>query len=81
MTSKFPKMEDKDEMKVRVLAAADVVAQGNGESRGEALKRMGVSPQCGFASHEAGNLLSHEDMEKKLRLVRQIADEIWPGEP
>lgn len=79
VTSKFPKMEDKDEMKSRVYAAAEIVAQGNGESKEEALKRLGVSPQCGFASHEGGNLLSHEDMEKKLKLVRQIADEIWPG--
>jgi len=80
LTSKFPKIEDKEEMKGRVYEAADMVASGTGESREEALKRLGVSPQCGFASHAKGNLLGHDDMVKKLKLVRQIADEIWPGE-
>lgn len=81
ITSKFPKLEDKEEMKERIHKAATFVAAGSGESKEEALQRLGVSPQCGFASHEEGNLLSYEDMEKKLKLVRQIADEIWPGQP
>ncbi len=50
-------------------------------AREEALGRMGVSPQCGFASHHLGNKLGREDMVKKLKLVREIADSIWPGEP
>ena len=37
-------------MKKRVYEAADFVAQGNNESREEALRRLGVSPQCGFAA-------------------------------
>jgi len=81
VTSKFPKMEDKEEMKKKVYAAAEMVASGNGETRDEALKRLGVSPQCGFASHAKGNLLGQEDMVNKLKLVRAIADDIWPGEP
>ncbi|KAF2087249.1 5-methyltetrahydropteroyltriglutamate-homocysteine methyltransferase [Saccharata proteae CBS 121410] len=81
ITSKFPEMEDKEEMKRRVYEAADTVAKGNGETREQALKRLGVSPQCGFASHSVGNLIDREGMEKKLRLVREIADEVWPGEP
>lgn len=81
ITSKFPEMEDKEEMKKRVYAAADIIAEGNGETREESLKRVGVSPQCGFASHSTGNLVTPEDMANKLKLVRQIADEIWPGEP
>ncbi|KAK3672405.1 hypothetical protein LTR78_007712 [Recurvomyces mirabilis] len=81
ITSKFPKLEDKEEMKERIHKAAEFVAAGSGESKEEALQRLGVSPQCGFASHEEGNLLSYEDMEKKLKLVRQIADEIWPRQP
>lgn len=81
ITSKFPKMEDKEEMKNRIYAAAEVMAQGEFSSKEEALKNCGVSPQCGFASHSEGNLLSHDDMVNKLKLVRQIADEIWPGEP
>ena len=73
VTSKFPQLEDKEEMKRRIYAAADIVAQGSGQSREKALQRMGISPQCGFASHSAGNLLSHEDMVKKLKLVKAIA--------
>ncbi|GAB7347508.1 hypothetical protein MBLNU459_g4410t1 [Dothideomycetes sp. NU459] len=80
ITSKFPKLEDQKEMVERVLKAADFVAEGSGQSREEALQRIGVSPQCGFASHSDGNLLSYEDMKKKLKLVRSIADEIWPGQ-
>ena len=54
---------------------------GSGQSRNDALKQLGVSPQCGFASHEDGNLLGYNDMVNKLKLVRGIADDVWPGEP
>jgi len=81
VTSKFPKLEDKKEMVERVYKAADYVAEGSGQSREEALQRLGVSPQCGFASHSDGNLLGHDDMVKKLKLIRSIADEVWPGQP
>ncbi|KAK3110445.1 hypothetical protein LTR53_015257 [Teratosphaeriaceae sp. CCFEE 6253] len=81
ITSKFPKLEDKEEMKKRIYKAAEFVAAGSGESKEDALQRLGVSPQCGFASHEDGNLLEYEDMVKKLKLVRQIADEVWGGQP
>lgn len=81
ITSKFPELEDKEAMKKRIYQAAETVASGSGESKEEAIKRLGVSPQCGFASHEDGNLLGYEDMIKKLKLVRSIADDIWPGEP
>ena len=81
ITSKFPALEDPSEMIARVHKAADFVAQGSGQSREEALKRLSVSPQCGFASHAEGNALGYEDMRKKLQLVRKIADEVWPGEP
>lgn len=74
-------MEDLEEMKKRVYQAADFVAEGNGEGRGEALRRMGVSPQCGFASHSEGNTIRKQDMIDKLSLVRKLADSIWPGEP
>lgn len=81
VTSKFPQMEDVEEMKGRIFQAAEFVARGSGESREQALQRLGVSPQCGFASHEDGNLLEYGDMVEKLKLVRRIADEVWPGEP
>ena len=81
ITSKFPELENMDEMKKRVYQAADYAAEGANENREDALKRLGVSPQCGFASHSSGNAVTREDMLNKLRLVRNLADEIWPGEP
>ena len=81
VTSKFDDMEDKKEMVDRVYKAADFVAEGSKQSREEALERLSVSPQCGFASHAEGNAITHDGMRKKLQLVRAIADEVWPGQP
>lgn len=81
ITSKFPELEDVQEMKGKVYKAADMIGEGTGESREEALGRLGVSPQCGFASHSDGNNVSKEDMVRKLQLVRKLANEIWPGQP
>lgn len=81
ITSKFPELEDLDEMRNRVFQAADIIAGGAGQTREQALKRIGVSPQCGFASHHLGNAVTHDDMVAKLKLVRELANSIWPGEP
>ena len=81
ITSKFPEMEEVEEMKKRVYEAADFVAEGNNENRQEALQRLCVSLQCGFASHSEGNAVKKHDMIAKLKLVRELADSIWPGEP
>jgi methionine synthase II (cobalamin-independent) len=81
VTSKFPELEKKEDMIARVHTAAEYVAAGNGISKEEALQRLSVSPQCGFASHAEGNSLGHEDMKKKLQLVREIANEVWNGQP
>jgi len=80
ISTKLPKLEDKEAMKRRLYKAADFVAEGSGQTREEALKRVCVSPQCGFSTHEDGYPLSEEDEKNKLKLVRQIADEVW-GEP
>lgn len=80
VTSKFPELEDKEEMKKRVFHAAQFIADGNGTSVEEALKQVGVSPQCGFASHREGNAIDHQGMVNKLKLVREIANDIWPSE-
>lgn len=80
ISTKLPELEDKEEVKRRIYQAADFVAEGSGQSREEALKRLGVSPQCGFSTHEEGYPLSDEDQKKKLMLVRQVANEVW-GEP
>jgi methionine synthase II (cobalamin-independent) len=81
VTSKFPALENMQEMKEKVLKAADKISEGTGESREVCLKRVGVSPQCGFASHSDGNNMGREDMLAKLKLVRALADDIWGGEP
>lgn len=80
VTSKFPKLEDKEEMKQRVHDAAKFVAEGNKISVEQALGQLGVSPQCGFASHREGNAIDYNSMVSKLKLVREIANEIWPGQ-
>ena len=41
------------------------------------LERLGVSPQCGFASSILGNNISAEDQRKKLELVTRTARAIW----
>ncbi|KAF7716861.1 Cobalamin-independent methionine synthase [Penicillium ucsense] len=81
VTSKFTKLEDKEEMKKRVIEAAKFIAEGNNVSLETALNQVGVSPQCGFASHREGNAIDHDGMINKLRLVREIANDLWPGQP
>ena len=41
------------------------------------LDRLCLSPQCGFASCEIGNKLTEEEQWAKLRLVKEIAEEVW----
>ncbi|KAL4073167.1 hypothetical protein V8B97DRAFT_2033573 [Scleroderma yunnanense] len=77
VTSKFPELEDRQVLKQRVLEAASVIASGSRETVEEALQRINVSPQCGFASHEEGNLLGMDDMWKKLSLVKDLAASVW----
>lgn len=80
VTSKFAELEDKGEMERRVKEAARYMAKGSGETEEEAMKRISVSPQCGFASHEEGNSIDWDGMVGKLKLVREIANDRWPGE-
>lgn len=80
ISTKLRELEGPEQVKAKIHKAADFVAEGSGQTREEALKRLGLSPQCGFSTHESGYPLSHEDQRKKLALVRKIADEVW-GEP
>ena len=41
------------------------------------LDRLYLSPQCGFASCEIGNKLTEEEQWNKLRLDKEIAEEVW----
>ena len=67
VTTKKPRLESVDELRWRIEAAAAYMP----------LERLSLSPQCGFASTEAGNLLSPADEEAKLRLVAETAREVW----
>jgi 5-methyltetrahydropteroyltriglutamate--homocysteine methyltransferase len=67
VTTKQPRLESKDELKRRIEDAARFVP----------LERLALSPQCGFASTEAGNLLTPDDQRAKLRLVAETAREVW----
>lgn len=81
VTSKYPELEDKCELKRRVFEAVESIAEGNGTSKEEALKQIGISPQCGFSSTVEVRNMGYEDMVRKIRLIREVADDIWPGEP
>ena len=67
ISSKTPALEDKAVLRRRVEEA----------SRHVALDRLAVSPQCGFASVDTGNPVTPEVQEAKLRLVVDLANDIW----
>ena len=79
LSSKLGAPEDKKEIIEKVHSAAKMMAKGTGQTEQEALDRISLSPQCGFASHSEGNNVEHEQMWNKLKLVRDIAGEIWLG--
>ena len=41
------------------------------------INQLCISPQCGFASTEEGNILTEEAQWAKLDLIKEIADEVW----
>jgi 5-methyltetrahydropteroyltriglutamate--homocysteine methyltransferase len=41
------------------------------------LDQLALSPQCGFASTEEGNLLTEDQQRAKLALVVEVAEEVW----
>ena len=41
------------------------------------LDRLCLSPQCGFTSTEEGNILTEEEQWDKLRLIKEISEEVW----
>jgi len=67
VTSKTGKLESRDEIKRRIEQAAKHVP----------LDQLCLSPQCGFASTEEGNVLSADEQWAKLRLIVEIAEEVW----
>lgn len=81
VTTKSKELEDLAELKDRVYTAAKYIAEGNSITEKEALQQLSVSPQCGFASHNFEDRLTREDMLAKLKLVRDLANDVWPAEP
>lgn len=67
ITSKNPKLEDKEAVKARIKEASKYID----------INKLCLSPQCGFASTEEGNALTELEQWNKIRLVKEIADEIW----
>ncbi|KAL2106628.1 hypothetical protein VUR80DRAFT_6440 [Thermomyces stellatus] len=80
VTTKDPELEDPEVIKSRVRQAAAIIAEGQGVSVDEAMKSIGISPQCGFASVAVGaEGMTEEKMFAKLKLVKDVANELWPG--
>ena len=67
VTSKSGRLEGKDDIKRRVDEATKYVP----------LEQLCLSPQCGFASTEEGNVLAEEEQWAKLRMIVELADEVW----
>lgn len=67
ITSKSGDLEDPDDVKQRISEASEFVA----------LDQLALSPQCGFASTEEGNVLTEEQQWAKMREIVELADEVW----
>jgi 5-methyltetrahydropteroyltriglutamate--homocysteine methyltransferase len=67
VTSKSGTLEGKDAIKRRIDQAAKFVE----------LEQLCLSPQCGFASSEEGNILAEDEQWAKLRRIVEVADEVW----
>jgi len=67
ITSKTGELEDKDMIKQRVTEAEKYVKLG----------QLCLSPQCGFSSTEEGNTITEQDQWNKMKLIVELAEEIW----
>ena len=67
ITSKSPELESKETIIERIREASKVIP----------LDRLCLSPQYGFASCEIGNILTEDEQWAKLKLAKEIADEVW----
>lgn len=67
VSSKTGKLEDKKEIISRIQEAAQYIPAD----------RLCLSPQCGFASTEEGNILTEQQQWKKLAFIKEIAEEVW----
>jgi len=69
VTSKTGELESKDALKRRLETASKYLP----------LEQLALSPQCGFASTEEGNLLTEDQQWRKLELCVEVAREVWGG--
>jgi 5-methyltetrahydropteroyltriglutamate--homocysteine methyltransferase len=67
VTSKTGQLESREQIKRRIEEAAKFVD----------LDRLCLSPQCGFASTEEGNTLAEDEQWAKLRMIVEVAQEVW----
>ena len=67
VTTKTGRLETKDDLKRRIDEATKFVA----------LDQLCLSPQCGFASTEEGNVLTEDEQWAKLRMIVEVAEEVW----
>ena len=67
VTSKSGTLENKDAIKRRIDEATKFAS----------LDQLCLSPQCGFASTEEGNVLAEEEQWAKLAMIAELADEVW----
>ncbi|NEX01460.1 Methionine synthase II (cobalamin-independent) [Pseudobutyrivibrio sp. NOR37] len=67
ITTKTPQLENKETIIKRIKDASKYIP----------LDRLYLSPQCGFASCEIGNKLTEDEQWAKLKLVKEIAEEVW----
>jgi 5-methyltetrahydropteroyltriglutamate--homocysteine methyltransferase len=67
VSSKIGALENKDDIKRRIGEASKFVAP----------EQLCVSPQCGFASTEEGNVLSEDEQWAKLAFIVELANEVW----
>ncbi|WP_221798732.1 5-methyltetrahydropteroyltriglutamate--homocysteine S-methyltransferase [Oceanobacter mangrovi] len=67
ITSKFPELEEAAVIKARIEEATQYVP----------LENLCLSPQCGFASTEEGNKMTVAEQWNKIRLVCDIASQVW----
>ncbi|MCF8475822.1 MAG: 5-methyltetrahydropteroyltriglutamate--homocysteine S-methyltransferase [Pseudolabrys sp.] len=67
VTSKSGTLESKDALKRRIDEAAKFIP----------LEQLCLSPQCGFASTEEGNILAEDEQWAKLAMIAEVAEEVW----
>jgi 5-methyltetrahydropteroyltriglutamate--homocysteine methyltransferase len=67
VSSKLPQLESQDDLAKRIDEASKYIP----------LENIAISPQCGFASTMEGNLMTHDEQWRKLKLVVDTAKSVW----